>query len=114
MRLGPEHPLCMSERDAELWWQAERTSAQAFKRRVLKGPRKVSPCDDCCREFAEAMRPDHCDGTYPGEPGEPMPNDWRRREGYATEEERYEARLATMRRAGRRYRNNLKRRAATA
>ena len=56
MRLGPEHPACMSERDAELWWEAERTSAQAFKRRVLKGPRKVSPCDDCCREFAEAMR----------------------------------------------------------
>ena len=83
----------MSERDAELWWEAERTSAQAFKRRVLKGPRKVSPCDDCCREFAEAMRAvGRCDGLYPGEPipePEPMPNDWRRREGYATEEERY-------------------------
>ena len=100
MRLGPEHPACMMPRDAELWWEAERTSAQAFKRRVLKGPRKVSPCDDCCREFAETMRAvDRCDGTYPGEAGEPMPNDASRRRGYATEEERVAARRATWRRS---------------
>ena len=68
MRLGPEHPACMDAETDRLWWEAERTSAQAFKRRVLKGPRKVSPCDDCCREFAEAMRAEgRCDGHYPGE-----------------------------------------------
>ena len=100
MRLGPEHPACMDAETDRRWWQAERTSAQAFKRRVLKGPRKVSPCDDCCREFAEAMRAEErCDGTYPGEPGEPMPNDASRRRGYATEAERIAARRATWRRA---------------
>lgn len=99
MRLGPEHPACMTPRDAELWWEAERTSAQAFKRRVLKGPRKVSPCDDCCREFAETMRAEgRCDGTYPGENGEPLAPSLRAR-GYATEAERIAARRATWRRA---------------
>ena len=115
MRLGPEHPACMGAETDRLWWQAERVRWSVGGR---PAKHDASPCDDCCREFAEAMRAEgRCDGTYPGEPipePEPMPNDWRRREGYATEEERYEARLATMRRAGRRYRNNLKRRAATA
>ena len=68
MRLGPEHPACMSERDAALWWDAQRTVMAAFTRRTPAGPRKCSPCDDCDRAFAEAMRAEgHCDGWYPGE-----------------------------------------------
>ena len=100
MRLGPEHPACMTPRDAALWWDAQRTVMAAFTRRTPAGPRKCSPCDDCCRAFAEAMRAEgRCDGTYPGEPGEPMPNDASRRRGYATEAERVAARRATWRRA---------------
>ena len=68
MRLGPEHPACMTPRDAELWWDAQRTVMAAFTRRTPAGPRKCSPCDDCDRAFAEAMRAEgRCDGHYPGE-----------------------------------------------
>ena len=99
MRLGPEHPACMDAEMARLWWEADRTVAQAFTRRPL-GQRRSSPCDDCNREFAESMRAEgRCDGMYPGEEPEPMPNDASRRRGYATEEERVAARRASWRRA---------------
>ena len=102
MRTGPEHPLCMTDRDAELWWQAQRVVWQIGRK---PQNRETSACDDCCREFAEDMRAEgRCDGLYPGEEPEPMPNDAARRRGYATEELRQAARRATYRRAGRRYR----------
>jgi len=80
-----------------LWWQAERASR-------IGGPHSTSvptsPCIDCNRAFAEAMRAEkRCNGLYPGESGEPMPNDASRRRGYATEAERIAARRATWRRA---------------
>ena len=96
MRLGPEHPACMDAETDRLWWQAERASR-------IGGPHAASmptsPCIDCNRAFAEAMRAEgHCDGWYPGENGEPL--DPRLRwQGYATEEERVAARRATWRRA---------------
>ena len=96
MRLGPEHPACMSERDAELWWEAERSSH-------IGGPHRAtmptSPCIDCNRAFAEAMRAEkRCDGWYPGENGEPLEPSLRAR-GYPTAEERIAARRATWRRS---------------
>ena len=96
MRLGPEHPKCLDAETDRLWWQAERASR-------IGGPHSTSvptsPCIDCNRAFAEAMRAEgHCDGWYPGENGEPL--DPRLRwQGYATEEERVAARRATWRRA---------------
>ena len=104
MRLGPEHPACMTPRDAELWWDAQRTVMAAFTRRTPAGPRKCSPCDDCDRAFAEAMRAEkRCDGTYPGEEPEHLaPSQYW--QGYATPEERIAARRATWRRAGQRRR----------
>ena len=99
MRLGPEHPACMTPRDAALWWDAQRTVMAAFTRRTPAGPRKCSPCDDCNRAFAEAMRAEkRCDGWYPGENGEPLEPSLRAR-GYPTEEERVAARRATWRRS---------------
>ena len=90
--------------DAEtdrLWWQAERASR-------IGGPHSTSvptsPCIDCNRAFAEAMRAEkRCDGTYPGEEPEHLaPSQYW--QGYATPEERIAARRATWRRAGQRRR----------
>ena len=95
MRLGPAQPRCFSEREAELWWAADRVS---WKIGGKPKSHVTSPCDDCCQEFAESMRPDHCNGLYPGEEPEPMEPSLRAR-GYPTEEERVAARRATWRRA---------------
>ena len=52
----------MTDRDAELWWQAQRVVGRKTQNR------ETSPCDDCCREFAEDMRAvGRCNGLYPGE-----------------------------------------------
>ena len=96
MRLGPEHPACMDAETDRLWWEAERASR-------IGGPHSTSvptsPCIDCNRAFAEAMRAEkRCDGTYPGEEPEPMEPSLRAR-GYPTEEQRIAARRATWRRA---------------
>ena len=101
MRLGPEHPACMDAETDRLWWQAERASR-------IGGPHSTSvptsPCIDCNRAFAEAMRAEkRCDGTYPGEEPEHLaPSQYW--QGYATPEERIAARRATWRRAGQRRR----------
>ena len=101
MRLGPEHPACMDAETDRLWWQAERASR-------IGGPHSTSvptsPCIDCNRAFAEAMRAEkRCDGTYPGEePAHLAPSQYW--QGYATPEERIAARRATWRRAGQRRR----------
>ena len=94
MRSDPRFPLCMSIGDADLWWQADA---------LIRGERThaVSPCDDCCRPFAEMKRAEQsCDGHYPGERGPaPVPT---RPWGYVTEEERLEARRRTWRDSSRR------------
>ena len=96
MRLGPEHPACLDAETDRLWWQAERASR-------IGGPHSTSvptsPCIDCNRAFAEAMRAEkRCDGTYPGEEPEHLaPSQYW--QGYATEAERIAARRATWRRA---------------
>ena len=101
MRLGPEHPACMDAETDRLWWQAERASR-------IGGPHSTSvptsPCIDCNRAFAEAMRAEkRCDGTYPGEEPEHLaPSQYW--QGYAIPEERIAARRATWRRAGQRRR----------
>lgn len=100
MRLGPAKPLCMTPRGAELWWAADRV---AWKIGGRPKAHIVSPCDDCCREFAEAMRSvGLCNGLYPGEEPE-LTN--LSRSPYASDEERLAARRATWRRAGRRQRD---------
>ena len=96
MRLGPSQPLCMTERDAELWWEAD---GRAWKIGGSPKSHVTSPCDDCNRSFAESMRAVNlCNGLYPGEEPEPMApsQHW---QGYATEEERIAARRASWRRA---------------
>ena len=101
MRLGPEHPACLDAETDRLWWEAERASR-------IGGPHSTSvptsPCIDCNRAFAEAMRAEkRCDGTYPGEEPEHLaPSQYW--QGYATPEERIAARRATWRRAGQRRR----------
>ena len=105
MRLGPEHPKCLDAETDRLWWQAERVRWSVGGR---PAKHDASPCDDCCREFAEAMRAEgRCDGEYPGERG-PEPDDkrttWHPSWAYATEAERVAARRATWRRAGQRRR----------
>ena len=68
MRLGPEHPACMTPRDAELWWDADRIVWNMMGGAGRRRGRQSSPCDDCDCAFAEAMRAvDRCDGHYPGE-----------------------------------------------
>jgi len=65
MRLGPEHPACMDAETDRLWWQAERVRWSVGGR---PAKHDASPCDDCERAFAEAMRAEgRCDGHYPGE-----------------------------------------------
>ena len=65
MRLGPEKPLCFTDDMAQLWWDAERVRWSVGGR---PAKHEQSPCDDCDRAFAEAMRAEgRCDGHYPGE-----------------------------------------------
>ena len=100
MRSGPEQPLCMTPREVELWWEADRRAWKIGGKPDLR----ASPCDDCNREFAQDMRAvGRCNGLYPGEEPEPMPSSLRHH-GYASDEERLAARRASYRRAGRRYR----------
>lgn len=93
--IGPAAPLCMDAEMVKLWWEADR---RAWKIGGKPVNHNVSPCDDCCRAFAESMRPDHCNGLYPGENPEPMSSALRHH-GYGSEEERIAARRATWRRA---------------
>ena len=88
----------MTAEEVRAWWQANRlinSSQQEVK----------SPCFDCSRSFAEAMRAvGQCNGLYPGEIVGPVGalvklanGYW----GYSNPEDRLAARRATWRRARR-------------
>jgi hypothetical protein len=85
--VSPAEPRCMTPREIEAWWAADR---------LIRGERThaVSPCSDCSRLFAEGMRMvNRCDGLYPGEMGPEPVRVW----AYATEADRLEARRRTWR-----------------